>query len=115
MGDAHMSGIMGREHDLMPKQSQQHRRCHVPFCSQSDDKQREECRVSQELLAVLAVSTVIEPLVLDPLMKLLVFDGDVALRGRVQGWVVFKVTVDFFLLYRGGVGCRTLQLLIRRG
>jgi len=46
MGDAHVSGVVGGEHDLMPEQTEEDGRGHVPFAPQRCDEQSEEQRVS---------------------------------------------------------------------
>ena len=114
VGNPTMTGVVCGEHDLLlfsvssdswhgtwnsayPEQSKENGGSHVPFRSQRHDEHSEQQRIPCTLLAVLDVSAVVIPFILDALMEGLVFLGDVLLRGGIQRRVILQVLLDLVL------------------
>lgn len=65
-------------------------------------KQRKQGRVSHHLLAVLDVRAVVEPLIVDPLVKALILASDIPLNLRVNRGISRRIPLD--LARDGSVG-----------
>ena len=95
--NAAMTCIVRSEHDLVPKETKEACRNHVPAVIQGENKNGKKCRVPDHFLAIFDEATLVEAFILDPLVQCLEFNGDVALRIGIERRVSFGVEIDFLL------------------
>lgn len=92
--DSTVSGVMSGEHDLLPEEPEEHGRGEIVPRTEESDEEREEQGVPDHLLGIVAVSTGVEPLVLDTFMQRLELFGDNALGLDVGRRIFCETFVD---------------------
>jgi hypothetical protein len=97
-GDGAVRGVVRSEHDLVPEQSQEEGRRHVPAVAQGYHGCREEDRVAGHLLGVREVRAIVEALIADSLVQRPVLLSDILLYLRVQRRIFGVVVFDLLLL-----------------
>lgn len=102
--DGAVAGVVGREHELVPEETQETGRRHVPVVVEGRHGQREEERVARRLLGVLGVVAGVEALVVDALGEDAVLLGNVLLDDGVDGGELEADEVGVALLGPGRVG-----------
>lgn len=109
--NSQMASVVGSKHDLVlqqsvsqttqvktattyPEQAKKHGRRDVPLVIKRHGKQCEQGRVPTHLLAVLNVRAVVEPLIVDPLVKALILASDIPLNLRVNRRIRSRIPLN---------------------
>jgi hypothetical protein len=109
--NSQMASVVGSKHDLVlqqlasqttqveiattyPEQAEKHGRRDIPLVIKRHGKQRKQGRVPEHLLAVLSVRTVVEPLIVDPLVKALILASDIPLNLRVDRRIRSRIPLN---------------------
>ena len=95
--NAAMTCIVRCEHDLVPEKAKKAGRKHIPAVVQGENEEGKQCRIPDHFLAIFDEATLVETSVLDPLMQVLKFDSDVALRAGIERRISCDVEVDVLL------------------
>lgn len=102
--DGAVAGVVGRKHELVPEETQETGRRHVPVVVEGRHGQGKEEGVARRLLGVLGVVAGVEALVVDALGEDAVLLGNVLLDDGVDGGELEADEVGVALLGPGGVG-----------
>lgn len=95
--DAHVSGVVRREDQLMPEQAQKDGAEGVPAPAQEIQAQTEQDAITGQLDHVHAVIAVVEPLGLDPVVQAPILTDDSALHFGVERGILGQIECDLFL------------------
>lgn len=102
--DGAVAGVVGRKHELVPEETQETGRRHVPVMVEGRHGQGKEEGVARRLLGVLGIVAGVEALVVDALGEDAVLLGNVLLDDGVDGGELEADEVGVALLGPGGVG-----------
>jgi hypothetical protein len=104
--DGAVGGIVGREHDLVPEQTQEDGRRDEPLVAQGHHGHGKKRRVAGQLLAVLDVPALVVALIAHPLVQRPVLLDNVLLHLGAQRGEGRTVPLDFLAFGPGRVGSR---------